>query len=53
MYSDAVGDGLQSLVDEFNATNEYGITVEALNQGNYSDVEDKFNAGIQSRNNFV
>jgi ABC-type glycerol-3-phosphate transport system substrate-binding protein len=48
VYSDAPGEGLQELVDEFNATNEYGITVEALNQGGYSDVEDKINAGIQS-----
>ncbi len=48
VYSDAPGEGLQTLVDEFNATNEYGITVNALNQGNYGDVEDKFNAGIQS-----
>ena len=48
VYSDAPGEGLQSLVDEFNSTNEYGITVEALNQGNYGDVEDKVNAGIQS-----
>ena len=48
VYSDTPGEGLQTLVDEFNATNEYGITVEALNQGNYGDVEDKFNAGIQS-----
>lgn len=48
VYSDAPGEGLQTLVDEFNATNEYGITVEALNQGNYGDIEDKFNAGIQS-----
>ena len=48
VYSDAPGEGLQALVDEFNATNEYGITVEALNQGGYSDVEDKINAGIQS-----
>ena len=48
VYSDAPGEGLQALVDEFNATNEYGITVEALNQGNYGDVEDKMNAGIQS-----
>lgn len=37
-----------SLVDEFNATNEYGITVEALDQGAYGDVEDKVNAGLQS-----
>jgi multiple sugar transport system substrate-binding protein/sn-glycerol 3-phosphate transport system substrate-binding protein len=48
VYSDAPGEGLQSLVDEFNSKNEYGITVEALNQGNYGDVEDKVNAGIQS-----
>jgi multiple sugar transport system substrate-binding protein/sn-glycerol 3-phosphate transport system substrate-binding protein len=48
VYSDAPGEGLQTLVDEFNTTNEYGITVNALNQGNYGDVEDKFNAGIQS-----
>ena len=48
VYSNAPGEGLQTLVDEFNASNEYGITVEALNQGNYKDVEDKVNAGIQS-----
>lgn len=39
---------IQALVDDFNATNEYGITVEALDQGQYSDLEDKVNAGIQS-----
>ncbi len=48
VYSDEPGEALQGLVDEFNMDNEYGITVEALNQGNYSDVEDKINAGIQS-----
>lgn len=48
VYSEEPGEGMQALVDEFNATNEYGITVEALNQGNYSDIEDKVNAGIQS-----
>ncbi len=48
VYSDEPGEGLQELVDEFNETNEYGITVEALNQGNYGDIEDKVNAGIQS-----
>jgi len=37
-----------AIVDEFNATNEYGITVEALDQGAYNDLEDKVNAGIQS-----
>jgi len=48
VYSDEPGEGLQALVDEFNETNLYGITVEAFNQGNYGDVEDKINAGIQS-----
>ncbi len=37
-----------AFVDDFNATNEYGITVEALDQGQHSDLEDKINAGIQS-----
>jgi multiple sugar transport system substrate-binding protein/sn-glycerol 3-phosphate transport system substrate-binding protein len=48
VYSDAPGEALQGLVDRFNDENEYGITVAAFNQGNYGDVEDKFNAGIQS-----
>jgi len=48
VYSDSPGQAMQALVDEFNATNEYGITVEAFDQGGYSDVEDKMNAGIQS-----
>jgi multiple sugar transport system substrate-binding protein len=42
------GEGLQALVDEFNATNEWGITVEALDQGAYNDLEDAMNAAIQS-----
>ena len=37
-----------ALVDEFNAENPYGITVNALDQGQYGDIEDKINAGIQS-----
>lgn len=48
VYSDAPGEALQALVDQFNAENPYGVTVAAFNQGNYSDVEDKINAGIQS-----
>jgi multiple sugar transport system substrate-binding protein len=47
-YSEPVKSGMQAVVDEFNATNEWGITVEALDQGNYSDVEDLMNAAIQS-----
>lgn len=42
------GEGLTALVEEFNATNEWGITVEALDQGSYSDLEDAMNASIQS-----
>lgn len=37
-----------AIVDDFNATNEWGITVEAYDQGSYSDLEDAFNAAIQS-----
>jgi ABC-type glycerol-3-phosphate transport system substrate-binding protein len=47
-YSDPVRQGMVDLVDEFNATNEWGITVEAYDQGNYRDTEDLFNAAIQS-----
>jgi multiple sugar transport system substrate-binding protein len=47
-YSEPVKSGMVALVDEFNATNEWGITVEALDQGNYSDTEDLMNAAIQS-----
>ncbi len=43
-----VGEGMQALVDEFNATNEWGITVEAIDQGRYRDLEDAMNAAIQS-----
>jgi len=47
------GSGLPSetmaaIVDEFNKTNEWGITVEAVDQGRYGDLEDAFNAAIQS-----
>ncbi|MGD8815036.1 MAG: extracellular solute-binding protein, partial [Anaerolineales bacterium] len=41
-------EGLTDLVDEFNATNEWGITVELIDQGAYSDLEDSMNAAIQS-----
>ncbi len=41
-------DGMKAIVDNFNATNEYGITVNAVEQGNYSDLEDAMNAAIQS-----
>ncbi len=39
---------LNAIVDDFNATNKWGITVTALEQGNYSNLEDAFNASVQS-----
>jgi multiple sugar transport system substrate-binding protein len=39
---------LLAIVDEFNANNEWDITVEALDQGKYNDLEDAFNAAVQS-----
>ena len=47
------GTGLPSeamlgIVDDFNATNEWGITVEPVDQGSYSTLEDSLNAAIQS-----
>jgi multiple sugar transport system substrate-binding protein/sn-glycerol 3-phosphate transport system substrate-binding protein len=42
------GEGLIAIVADFNATNEWGITVELVDQGRYSDVEDAMNAAIQS-----
>ncbi|MDH3942657.1 MAG: extracellular solute-binding protein [Anaerolineae bacterium] len=41
-------DAIVALVADFNATNEWGITVEAFAQGNYTDTENAFNAAIQS-----
>lgn len=41
-------DAMDAIVEAFNAGNEFGITVEALGQASYSDIEDKVNAGIQS-----
>jgi multiple sugar transport system substrate-binding protein len=40
--------GLLGLVQEFNETNEWGITVDAQDQGRYNDLEDAMNAAIQS-----
>ncbi len=41
-------EALQAITDEFNASNEWGITVEALDQGKYNNLEDAFNAAVQS-----
>ena len=37
-----------AIVDAFNASNEWGITVEAIDQGKYSNLEDAFNAAVQT-----
>ena len=37
-----------AIVDDFNASNEWGITVEAVDQGKYSNLEDAFNAAVQT-----
>jgi len=47
-YSDPAKSGMDALVNEFNAINDWGITVEALDQGSYGDVEDLISAGARS-----
>jgi multiple sugar transport system substrate-binding protein/sn-glycerol 3-phosphate transport system substrate-binding protein len=39
---------MTAIVDDFNATNQWNITVNAQEQGNYSNLEDAFNAAVQS-----
>jgi len=39
---------IEPFVEEFNASNEYGITVISVDQVDYDPLEDNFNAGIQS-----
>ncbi|RMF77014.1 MAG: extracellular solute-binding protein [Chloroflexi bacterium] len=41
-------DTINALVEEFNNTNEWGITVEAVSQGSYGDIRDLMNAAIIS-----
>ena len=45
---DPLSEVITPLVEEFNATNEWGITVEDFDQEDYGPLEDKVNAGIQS-----
>ncbi len=45
---DPQGEWIAALIEEFNQTNEYGITVEGFDQGSYSDIASKMTAGIQS-----
>lgn len=39
---------MNALIEEFNSTNEWGITVEGTAQGNYNDIRDLMNAAIIS-----
>ncbi|MFO7680230.1 MAG: extracellular solute-binding protein, partial [Chloroflexota bacterium] len=39
---------LLPMIEDFNASNECGITVEALNQGSYDDIRNKVNASISA-----
>ncbi len=40
---------LITIIDEFNAINEYGIVVEASNEGGYGDIYDKMIAGFATK----
>ena len=41
-------DTMNALIEEFNSTNEYGITVEGIHQGSYGPIEDLMNTAILS-----
>ena len=41
---------LNALIDEFNATNSYGIIVEPRYEGSYGDIYDKMIAGLSTGN---
>ncbi len=47
-FSGAQLETMTALVESFNSTNEYGITVEALAQGSYNDIAELMNAAITS-----
>ena len=45
-WSGPAGEAIQSLVEAFNAENEYGIVVESAYQDNYNDLYDKIDNAI-------
>ena len=49
-YSDdsSQANTMTALIEDFNANNGYGITVEALHQGHYGTIEDLMNTAILS-----
>ncbi len=44
----AQGNTMAQIIEDFNANNEWGITVDASFQGNYSQLQELVNAGIIS-----
>jgi ABC-type glycerol-3-phosphate transport system substrate-binding protein len=44
------GEGLDAIVDAFNQSNEWGITVESVDMGFYSDIEDEILIALQNGN---
>ena len=47
-HSGARQEELDKIVAEFNETNEWGITVEALNQGSYDDIYQRMTTSLAS-----
>lgn len=47
-FTNVQADTMNALIDQFNSTNEYGITVQGIPQGNYNDIRNLINAGITS-----
>ena len=49
-YSDdsSQAETMAALVEDFNSSNEYGITVETIHQGSYGPIEDLMNTAILS-----
>ena len=44
--SGSAAEGIAQIVQEFNDSNEWGITVEAIDQGNQGDLQDAVNAAV-------
>lgn len=51
--SGANGENMTAMIEEFNATNEYGITVEGVYQGGYADNLSKVTAAVSAGDNPV
>jgi multiple sugar transport system substrate-binding protein len=47
-YSGGQQAAMDALVAQFNSTNQYGITVDAISQGSYNDIRNLMNAAIIS-----